>query len=94
MADEPDINLQIDVPPEWQTGVYANFAAVSTQAPFDVTLDFCQLVPGEGSEPPQARVVARLKLASGFLMPLMQVLSTHALQHEQQVKRAEEGQGP
>ena len=24
---------------------------------------------------------------------LMQVLSTHALQHEQEVKRAEEGQG-
>jgi hypothetical protein len=92
--EAPDINLQIDVPPEWQTGVYANFAAVSTQAPFDVTLDFCQLIPGEGNELPRARVVARLKLASSFLMPLMQVLSSHALQHEEQVKRAEGGQGP
>jgi hypothetical protein len=90
MADEPETNIPIQVPPEWQTGAYANMAAVSSQTPHDVTLDFIQLVPGDG--PPHAQVVARLKLAPTFLMPLMQVLSNHLSQHEELGRQSEGGQ--
>ncbi len=87
MADEPANNLPIEVPPEWQTGVYANFALVSTQTPHDVTLDFCQVIP---ADTPQAVVVARLKLSPSFLMPLLQVLSNHLARHEELGKLSEE----
>lgn len=88
-TDEPNIaNIQIVVPPEHQIGVYANVAAVSTQTPHDVTLDFIQIVPGT---PPSAVVVARLKLAPSFLMPLMQTLSNHLSRHEQIQQQAEAG---
>jgi hypothetical protein len=60
---------------------YPNWAAVSSQSPHDINLDFIQLVPGGGV--PRPIVVARLKLSPTFLMPLMQVLSNHLSQHEQ-----------
>jgi len=88
MAEEPQ-NVDIIVPPELQTGVYANVAAVSSQSPHDVTLDFVQMIPGAPA--PQAVVVARLKLAPTFLMPLMQVLSSHLSQHEALQQLAQEG---
>ena len=68
-------------------GVYANFAAVSSQSPHDVTLDFIQLVPGGGI--PMPIVVSRVKVAATFLMPLMQLLSSHSLTHEQLSREAE-----
>jgi hypothetical protein len=89
MVPEPPLNVEIIVPPELQTGVYANVAAVSTQTPHDVTLDFIQLIPG--SPAPSAIVVARLKLAPTFLMPLMQVLSNHLSTHEEVQRQAESG---
>ncbi len=81
MAAEEPTSLEVEVPPEHDTGVYANSAAVSSQSPHDVTLDFIQMVPGSPS--PRPVVVARLKLAPTFLMPLMQVLSGHLAKHEE-----------
>lgn len=81
MANEEPQSVDVVVPPELQVGVYANSAAVSSQGPFDITLDFIQLVPGGGT--PLPIVVARLKLPSNFVMPLMQALSNHLTQHEQ-----------
>jgi Protein of unknown function (DUF3467) len=93
MADEEPQDVQVDVvvPPQFETGVYANFAAVSSQTPHDITLDFIQLVPGGGV--PRPIVVARLKLAPTFLMPLMQVLSNHLAQHEAAQRAADGGPG-
>ncbi len=88
-------SIEIVVPPEHQTGVYANYAAISSQTPHDITLDFVQMAPGEPV--PTATVVARLKLATSFLMPLLQALAKHQSEHEDQMKKlqgqADEGQG-
>jgi hypothetical protein len=80
MPDETPQALDVVVPAEHQVGVYANAAAVSSQGPFDVTIDFLQLVPGGGV--PQPIVVARVKVSASFVMPLMQSLSNHLTQHE------------
>lgn len=90
---EPEpVDVNIAVPPEHETGSYANFAAVSSQSPHDITLDFIQLVPGEPV--PGAVVVARLKLSPTFLMPLMQILSGHLAKHEEQLQRMSGEQPP
>ncbi len=89
MASEEPPHVDIIVPPEHMTGVYANFAAVSSQTPHDVTLDFIQVVPGVPQ--PSPVVVARLKLAPSFLMPLMQVLSSHLSTHEAIQRQMESG---
>lgn len=81
MASEEPQAVDVEVPPEQEVGTYANFAAVSSQGPFDITLDFIQLVPGGGI--PKPIVVSRVKLPVGFLMPLMQTLSSHLSNHEQ-----------
>lgn len=88
-SQEDTPSFEIVVPPEWQTGVYANMAAVSTQSPHDFTLDFIQVGPGN---PVQAVVVARLKVSPSFLMPLMQVLAQHQTQFEEQMRRLQEHQ--
>ncbi len=59
MAPEEQPSVDVIVPPEHQVGVYANSAAVSSQSPHDINLDFIQLVPGGGI--PMPIVVARLK---------------------------------
>lgn len=87
MPPEQPQSVDIVVPPELQTGIYANFAVISSQTPHDVTLDFVQVVPG--SPTPTPIVVARLKLAPTFLMPLMQVLSSHLSRHEELQRQAE-----
>jgi len=88
-SPEDTPSLEIVVPPEWQTGVYANFAAVSSQSPHDFTLDFIQVGPGD---PANAVVVARLKVSPSFLMPLMQALAQHQTQFEEQLRRLQEDQ--
>lgn len=88
-------SIEIVVPPEHQTGVYANYAAISSQTPHDITLDFVQMGPGDPVA--TATVVARLKLATSFLMPLLHALAKHQSEHEDQMKKlqgqADEGQG-
>jgi len=88
--DGPEV--EINVPPELQTGVYANFAAVSSQTPHDFNLDFIQLSPG--AEAPQGTVVARVKVAQTFLMPFMQALAQYHSTVEDVLRRMkEEGEG-
>jgi hypothetical protein len=91
MADDDEQTVDVVVPPELEVGIYANFAAVSSQGPHDITLDFIQMVPGAGV--PKPIVVSRLKLSPSFLMPLMQALSNHLNQHEAIVRQVE-GQPP
>jgi len=89
-ANENIPSMEIVVPPELQTGVYANYAAISTQTPHDFTLDFIQIVPGN---PAAAVVVARIKLSPSFLMPLLQALAKHQSDFEDQIRRLEEQEG-
>jgi hypothetical protein len=84
--------IQINVPPELQAGVYANFALVSAQTPHDFNLDFVQLVPGNPGEPPEAHVVSRIKVAQSFLMPLMQALASHQTIFEEKLRELREQQ--
>jgi hypothetical protein len=86
-SPEDTPSVEIVVPPEWQTGVYANFAAVSTQSPHDFTLDFIQVGPGD---PAHAVVVARVKVSPSFLMPLMQALAKHQTQFEEKIRRLQD----
>jgi hypothetical protein len=86
-----EVALDITVPPELETGAYANFAVISTQTPHDFTLDFIQVMPAD-QPPARGIVVARLKLAPSFLMPLMQTLSTHLAQYEEQMRQMEQAQ--
>lgn len=92
MADEAP-EIEIHVPPELQAGVYANFAAVSSQTPHDFNLDFIQLVPGAPGEPPSAQVVSRVKVAQSFLMPLMQALASHQTTIENMLRQQEQEEG-
>jgi hypothetical protein len=93
MADDPNVQqVQIHVPPELQAGVYANFAAVSSQTPHDFTIDFIQFLPVPPGAQPAALVVARVKVAQTFLMPLMQALAQHQTQVEDLLRRMQEQQ--
>lgn len=73
---------------------------MSSQTPHDFNLDFIQLAPGTPGEPPEGTVVARVKVAQTFLMPLMQALAQHQtaienlMQQAQQQKEGEEGDEP
>ena len=75
-----------------QVGVYANFATVSAQTGFDFNLDFIQLVPSSPGQPPDGHVVSRVKVAQGFLMPLMQALASHQTMIETTLRETQ-GQG-
>jgi len=91
MSDEPP-QIEIQVPPELQAGVYANAAAVSSQTPHDFTIDFIQLMPVTPGMAPQALVVARVKVAQSFLMPLMQALAQHQTTVEDMMRRLQDQQ--
>ena len=95
MADQ---EIQIEVPPEVEVGVYANFALVAA-GPHDFMIDFCQLAPLRNEDdPPRARVVSRIRIAPSFIVPLMQALSQNSfrrdelLQQEDEPDDEEEGQ--
>jgi len=87
--DEPEI--QIEVPPEVEVGVYANFALVSA-GPHDFMIDFCQVMPQSGDEddPPRARVVSRVRIAATFMVPLMQALSQNAFRRDELLQQHNE----
>ncbi|MFL5941721.1 MAG: DUF3467 domain-containing protein [Gaiellaceae bacterium] len=92
MPDGHEINVQL--PPELVSGVYANFALVQASE-HDFTLDFCQITPPtEEGEPPTARVVSRVRIAGSFVDSLLQALSSNAIsrdQHIQEMRRKMEG---
>jgi hypothetical protein len=89
VTDEPH-ELQIEVPPDLEVGVYANFALVSA-GEHDITLDLCQLMPRpDESEPPRARVVGRVRLAPSFVGPLLQAISQNAFLREERLRKPAE----
>lgn len=88
MADDVQ-ELQIEIPPELELGVYANFALVSS-GDHDFILDLCQLMPRpDENEPPRARVVSRVRFASTFVGPLLQAISQNAIRRDERLKQAQ-----
>ena len=90
MTDQSSQEIQVELPPELEVGVYANFALVQS-AEHDLTLDFCQLTPPtEEGVPPRARVVSRIRIAPSFVGPLLQAISQNAFTREEMLKRIKE----
>lgn len=84
--------IQVELPPELEVGVYANFALVQG-GPHDFTLDFCQLTPPRNEDdPPKARVVSRIHIAPTFVGPLLQAISTNAFNRDEVVRKAQQEQ--
>ena len=82
--------LQIEVPPELEVGVYANFALVAA-GPHDFMIDFCQLAPQRSDDdPPRARVVSRVRVAPSFIGPLLQAISQNAFNRDEMIKQQQE----
>lgn len=90
MAEEQEI--QVELPPELDAGVYANFALVAS-GEHDLMVDFCQLSPprSEG-ERPRALVVSRVRIAPSFVGPLLQAISQNAFKRDEAIKKAQEAQ--
>ena len=85
--------VNVVLPPELETGVYANFALVQG-GPHDFTLDFCQVTPPrEEGEPMTVRVVSRIRIAPTFIGPLLQAISQNSLSREEAIRRAEQEEG-
>ena len=89
--DSSSQEIQVELPPELEVGVYANFALVHS-GEHDFTLDLCQLSPArEEGELPRARVVSRIRFAPSFVGPLLQAISQNAFNREELLKKAQEG---
>jgi hypothetical protein len=84
--------IQVEVPPELEVGVYANFAFVQS-GEHDFIIDFCQFnPPREEGEPPRARVVSRIRIAPSFIGPLLQAISQNAFNRDELLRKAGEEQ--
>jgi hypothetical protein len=91
MADEPQ-SIEIQIPPELETGVYANFAIVHSSQ-HEITIDLGQTMPRPGEDAaPTVRIVSRIRIAPSFVGPLLQVISQNAFRREDRLKEAEEGE--
>ena len=82
--------IQIELPPELENGVYANFAIVH-HTQHEITIDFCQLgVTPPAEEGPKAKVVVRVHLAPTFVMPLLQAISTNVTRRDETLRSLDE----
>lgn len=86
--------LQVQLPPDLEVGVYANFALVR-HTEHDFTIDFCQFVPEAQDEggPQVVRVVSRVRIAPSFVGPLLQAISQNAFRRDETIRQAQEGGG-
>jgi hypothetical protein len=92
VSDEPGQEIEVEVPPEVEVGVYANFALVSA-GEHDFTIDFCQLTPPRHeADHPRARVVTRVRIAPSFIGPLLQAISENAFRRDEAIRQAQEQQ--
>jgi len=86
-------NVDVNVPPEVDTGVYANWAVVH-HTPHEITIDFCQLGinPVQPGQTPTAKVVARIHIPPSFAMPLLQAVSTNIARRDEAMRQFGEGE--
>lgn len=88
MAEE-QIDFNVQVPPECQAGVWANFAAVS-HSPYEFTLDFVRL-SFSGPQAGHGVVVSRVNMSPLFVDQLIAALQENqALWVEQQVEQVDQ----
>lgn len=96
-------DVEIDVPPELEAGVYANFAAV-WYSPYEFTLDFAVFTPGGADEDQPAevsltrrvRLVSRVKLSPAIVFDVLRTVSDTMSAYEQlfgEIRRPERGDG-
>jgi hypothetical protein len=93
MDDEPDdeqaARFDLQVPPEVESGVYANFLNVWHTA-HEFTLDFATTLPAEPAEDDRgeplvrvpARVTARVKVPPTLLFDVIRVLNDNMTRYE------------
>jgi Protein of unknown function (DUF3467) len=65
--------LQINVPDDVAPGVYSNMVLV-WHTPYEFTLDFAAIEPGEGNRVP-CRVVSRVRIPPTVIFDLMRALN-------------------
>lgn len=97
MEGGPQPQFAFQVPPELETGVYANILGV-WHSPHEFTLDFSvsgqvmpPSAPGEPATVP-CNVVARVKVAPSLVFDLLQALNSNMTKYEQnygEIKRPE-----
>jgi Protein of unknown function (DUF3467) len=83
-------NFEIQLPPELESGVYANFLGVWHTA-HEFTLDFAQIQPAQVDDPEDpsspvtlpARVVARVKIPVTVVFDVIRALNENMTRYEQ-----------
>jgi hypothetical protein len=73
--------VRLNVEDELKHGVYANFLIVS-HSPHEFTLDFCQLLPADGSGQVRADVVSRVKIPPTVVGKVIRALNTNLNNYE------------
>jgi hypothetical protein len=85
VVTEPQPQIQIQVPEDVQTGVYANMAIV-WHTPYDFTLDFAVTNPPatgpDGQTVVPSRVVARVKFPPAQIFQLLQAINANMTNYE------------
>jgi Protein of unknown function (DUF3467) len=87
---ERPANFEIQLPPELESGVYANFLGVWHTA-HEFTLDFAQVQPAQMDDPEDpastvtlpARVVARVKIPVTVVFDVIRALNENMTRYEQ-----------
>ena len=81
-SEEPQRQkVKLNVDDELKHGTYANFLIVS-HSPHEFTMDFCQLLPGDGSEEVHADVVSRIKIPPTVAGKVIRALNTNLNNYE------------
>lgn len=89
-SEQRPADFQLQIPPELESGTYANFLSVWHTA-HDFTLDFAvmqQTMPPENPEDPASpfvvpcRVVGRLKISPTLVFEVMRALNQNMTQYE------------
>jgi hypothetical protein len=91
--------LRIEVPPEMQPGVYANFLSV-WHTPYEFTLDFAATQPPVESEDGPVvvpcRVVTRVKVPVTVMFDILRALNENMTRYERvfgEIRRPQPGSG-
>jgi Protein of unknown function (DUF3467) len=90
LSDEPHVEINVEVPPEQEIGVYANFLSV-WHSPHDFTLDFgvtlqAQLREGSTDERTvvlPTRIVSRVKIPLTVAQDMLKALSIQIAKFEE-----------
>jgi Protein of unknown function (DUF3467) len=89
--DEPPVTptFEIQVPPELETGAYANFLSV-WHSPYEFTLDFGVALQAQPTDPEDesagvivpARVVSRVKIPTTVIFDVLRALNENMTRYE------------